>query len=125
MADQYFFETTDTERSNHPGRVRARFTRRSTRNEMRRQAEIENNRAAAARIQSMIAAFEQAICSLDGSIDSVLQTSRIRDPASFAYPVAARAMSARRDNIRVTIAVLSQQLAKITLEPTNEIVPSR
>jgi hypothetical protein len=125
MTDQYSFGTTDTERRNHPGRVRERFARRSTRNEMQRQTESENNRAAAARIQTMIAGLEHAICSLNGSIDAVLQTSPIRDPSSFAYPVAARAMSARRDNIRVTIAVLSQQLAKITLEQTNKFVPSR
>jgi hypothetical protein len=125
MTDQYPFETTDTERRNHPGRVRARLTRRFTRGEMQKQTEIENNRTAAARIQSMIASLERAICSLDGSIDAVLQTSQVRDPSSFAYPVAARAMGARRDNIRVTIAVLSQQLEKITLQQTNEIVPSR
>jgi hypothetical protein len=125
MMDQYSFETTDTERRNHPGRVRARFTRRFTRDEMRKQKEIENNRTAAARIRSMIVALEHAICSLNGSIDAVLQTSQIRDPSSFAYPVAARAMSARRDNIRVTIAVLSRQLAKIALEQTNKVVLSR
>ena len=113
MTDQYCFETTDSERRDHPGRVRGRSTRGFTRNEMRKQTEIENNRTAAARIQSMIATLERAICSLDGSIDARLQTSQVRDPSSFAYPVAARAMGARRDNIWVTIAVLSQQLAKI------------
>jgi hypothetical protein len=118
MMDQYSFETTDTERRNHPGRVGARFTR----NEMRKQKEIENNRAAAARIQSMIAALEHAICS--GSIDAILQTSQIRDPPSFAYPVAASAMRARRDNIRVTITVLSGQLAKIN-DTQTEIKSSR
>ena len=92
---------------------------------MRKQTEIENNRTAAARIQSMIATLEHAICSLDGSIDAVLQTSQVRDPSSYAYPVAARAMGARRDNIRVTIAVLSEQLAKITLEQSDKIIPSR
>jgi hypothetical protein len=113
MADQHYFETTETERWNHPGRVRARFNKRFVRSEMRKQKEIENNRMAAAQIRNMIAALERAVISLDGSIDTVLERSPVLDPCNFAYPVAARAMGARRDNIQGTIAVLSRQLAKI------------
>jgi hypothetical protein len=113
MTDQYYFETTETESRNHPERVRARFTRRFVRNEMRRQKEIENNRTAALRLRNMITALERTVSSLNGSIDAVLEVSQVRDPANFAYPVAARAMSARRDNIQSTIAVLSRRLAKI------------
>jgi hypothetical protein len=113
MTDQHYFQTTERVRGNHAGRVRARFNRRFVQSEMRKQKEIENNRMAAVRIRSMIAALEHTVSSLNGSIDAVLQGSSVRDPSSFAYPLAARAMSVRRDNIQGTIAVLSGQLAKV------------
>ena len=113
MVDRYYFETTQTERSNHPVRVRTRFARRVVQNEMRKQKEIGNNRTAAVRIRNVITGLERAVFSLDGSIEAILEESQIRDPSNSAYPVAARAMSARRDNIRATIALLSGQLAKI------------
>ena len=98
MADQYYLETTVTERRNHPERVRTRAGKRFVQDERRREKEIENNRA---------------VSSLNASIDAILEGSQVRDPTSFAYPVAARAMCTRRDNIQGTIAVLSRQLAKI------------
>lgn len=113
MADQYYLETNLTERENHSGRVRTRSNKRFARDEMRKQKEIQTNRTAAVRIRNMIAALERAVFSLNSSIDAILEGSQVRDPSSFAYPVAARAMSARRDNIQGTIAVLSRQLAKI------------
>jgi hypothetical protein len=113
MTDQHYFQTIETVRRNHPDRVRARFNRRFVQSEMRKQKEIENNRMAAVRIRSMIAALERTVSSLNGSIDAVLKGSPIQDPSNFAYPLAARAMSARRDNIQGTIAVLSGQLAKV------------
>jgi hypothetical protein len=113
LMDQYTFETTETERRNLPGRVRARSTKRFVQSELRNQKEIENNRTAAARIRSIITALEHAVSSLNGSIDAVLEGSQVRDPSNFAYPLAARAMSARRDNIQSTITVLSAQLAKL------------
>jgi hypothetical protein len=112
--DQYYFETTETERRNHPGRASERFSKRLVQSELRRQTEIANNRMTAMRIRNTIAALERTISSLNGSIDAVLEASQVRDPTNFAYPVAARAMSARRDNIQGTIAVLSRHLEKIS-----------
>jgi len=109
----YYFETTEAKRRNHPRRVRGHFTKRVDRIELQKQAEIENNRVAAARIQNLIKGLEGAVSSLNGSIGAVLEGVQVRDPSHFAYPVAARTMSARRDNIQATIAVLSAQLAKI------------
>ncbi len=120
MVDRYYFETTETERGNHPARVRTRFAKRVVQNEMRKQKEIGNNRAAAARIRNMIAGLERVVFSLDSSIEAILEGTQIRDPSNFAYPVAARAMSVRRDNIQATIAVLSGQLAKIN-DPQTDI----
>jgi hypothetical protein len=124
MTDQHYFQTTKTVRGNHPRRVRPGFNKRFVQNEMWKQKEIENNRMAEARIRSMITALERSVSSLNGSIDAVLKGSPVRDPSNFAYPPAASAMSARRDNIRVTIAVLSGQLAKIN-DAQTEIKPSR
>jgi hypothetical protein len=120
MVDRYYFETTATERSNHPARVRTRFAKRVVQSERRKQTEIGNNRMAAARIRNMIAGLEGAVFSLNGSIEAVLEGTQIRDPSSFAYPVAATAMTVRRDNIMATIAVLSGQLAKIN-DPQTDI----
>ena len=111
--EQYYFETTETERRNYPRRVRARFAKRVDGGEIRERREIENNRIAAARIQDLIKGLECVVSSLNGSIDAVLEGVQVRDPSHFAYPIAARTMSARRDNIQGTIAVLSGQLAKI------------
>jgi hypothetical protein len=113
MVDQYYFETTETERRNHPARVRARFSRRQVQEEMRRQREIEANRAAATRIRGMIEELKRKATSLDGSIDAVLAGSQIRDPSNVAFPIAARTMGSLRDNIRSTIAILSERLAKL------------
>ena len=124
MTDQHYFQTRETVRGNHPGRVRARFNRHLVQSEMRKQTEIENNRMVAARIRSTIAALERTVSSLNGSIDAVLKGSPVQDPSNFAYPIAARAMSVRRDNIQGTIAVLSGQLAKINAAQT-EIESSR
>jgi hypothetical protein len=109
----YYFETTEAERRIHPRRVRGRFTKRVDRIEIQKQAEIKNNRVAAERIQDLIKGLEGTLSSLNGSIGAALEGVQVRDPAHFAYPIAARTMSARRDNIQATIAVLSAQLAKI------------
>jgi hypothetical protein len=103
----YYFETTEPKRRN------GRFAKRVDRSAIQKQTEIENNRVAAARIQDLIKGLEGAVSSLNGSIGAVLEGVQVRDPSHFAYPIAARTMSARRDNIQATIAVLSAQLAKI------------
>jgi hypothetical protein len=111
--EQHYFETMQAERGNHHWRVRARFAKRVVRSDIRERREIENNRIAAARIHDLIKGLECAVSSLNGSIDAVLEGVQVRDPSHVAYPVAVRAMSARRDNIRGTIAVLSRQLAEV------------
>jgi hypothetical protein len=111
--EQYYFETTKAVRSNHPGRVRAHSSERINQSETRKLSEIAKQKIAAARIQDLISSLERTVLSLNGSIDAMLQGDQVRDPSHFAYPIAARTMSVRRDNIRDTIAVLSRQLADI------------
>ncbi len=109
--EQYYFETRKAVRRNLPGR--ARCSGRVNQSEERKRREIANHQIAAARIRDLIRGLERTVLSLNGSIDAILQGHQVRDPSDFAYPIAARTMSIRRDNIRGTIAVLSQQLADI------------
>jgi hypothetical protein len=113
VVEQHYFETTESERRNLPRRVRARSVKGVVRSEIRKRRDIENDRIAAARIQDLIKGLEWAVSSLNGSIDAVLEGAEVREPSHSAYPAAARTMSARRDNILGTIAVLSGQLANI------------
>jgi len=111
--EKYYFETMKAVRRNHEGRARARRSERVNQSEERKQREIADHQIAAARIRDLIRGLERAVLSLNGSIDAILQGDQVRDPSDFAYPIAARTMSVRRDNIRGTIAVLSRQLADI------------
>jgi hypothetical protein len=114
MTDPYYLETTQSERRNHPVRVRTRLARFQARDEMRRQREAETNRMAVARIQSMIVELEREAANLDCSIAAILDGSRSRDHRNSAHPIAARSMRSRRENIKITIAVLSVRSARIT-----------
>jgi hypothetical protein len=108
---QYYFETTKAENRNHPGRVG--FNKRVDQSETRKQSDIANHQIAAMRIEDLIRKLERAVLSLDASIDAILQGAPVQAQSHFAYPIAARTLNARRDNIVGTIAVLSQQLARV------------
>jgi hypothetical protein len=43
---------------------------------------------------------------LEASIEDEEQRTGKRDPSHYAYPIAARAMAQRRDNLKETIAAL-------------------
>jgi hypothetical protein len=49
---------------------------------------------------------------LDYGIETELQHSPTRDPGHFAFPMTARALIARRDNLKATITALSEDLAR-------------
>lgn len=113
MVDQYYFETAKTQRRDHPGRERARLERLRARDALRKEREIEINRVTAARLQHMITELERQVVSLNGSIEAALDGAQSRDPSNFAYPIAARALGSRRDNMRSTIDILTKQLAQV------------
>jgi hypothetical protein len=54
--------------------------------------------------------LKNAATLLDFSIETELQTSPTRDPRHFAFPMSAKTLIARRDNLRATIAALSKEL---------------
>jgi hypothetical protein len=106
------FETVELECGNdHPGRVAVFLPKRQAQNEVREQREIEAKRQTAIRLRMMIASIERDIANLDASISSELALARVRKPSHFAYPIAARTMQARRENLKATVTALSDRLA--------------
>jgi hypothetical protein len=114
MVDEYYFGTSKFKDRTHLAPARARRTGPVSQERIR-QRQIESDRRTEARIRKMIVELEHAVSTLEGSIEAVLEGAPTRDPSNFAYPIAARAMRIRRDNLKGTIAVLSNQLAKLNL----------
>ena len=112
MTYRYCFETI-LRGSNHPGRIRDRLAKRLAREQGRKQKENEIRQREAAQIRSMISSLNSTIASLDGSIAADLERSLIQDPQHCAFPISARTMIARRDNLKGTVAALSDRLAKV------------
>jgi hypothetical protein len=117
MTDQYCFETIPRG-SNHPGRIRHRLAKRHAREQARRQREIDLRQREAVQIRSTIASVNRTIAVIESSITAVLDRSHVTDPRHYAFPISARTMIARRDNLKTTIATLSDQLAKIDQSAT-------
>jgi hypothetical protein len=112
MTDRYFFETI-LPGSNHPGRIRDRLAKRRAREHTRSQREIGLRQREAVQIRSTIASLNRTIAVMESGITAVLDRSHVTDPQHHAFPISARTMIARRDNLKTTIATLSDQLAKI------------
>jgi hypothetical protein len=111
MTEQYHFDTVKIEsRNSHAGRVRALLAKRQADDDARKQREIEINRRTATQLRMMIASLEQELANLDVSIGSELALAHVRDPSHFAYPISARTMQKRRENLKATIAALSDRL---------------
>ena len=110
--EQHYFETTEIERrNNHPGRVRELFAKRRAQHAARQLRETESKRREAMQLERMIFNLGREVAQLDDSIISELELARVRDPSHFGYPNSVRTMTARRDNLKATIAALSDRLA--------------
>jgi hypothetical protein len=79
---------------------------------MQRHFEIGNEAAVQqlAQISTMIADFDRTLQILDCEISTEEERAQVRDPTDIAYPILARAMRIRRDNLKVTIGLLEQRL---------------
>jgi hypothetical protein len=62
--------------------------------------------------EAAISDFQETVQKLDLSIKEHLDRVWITDPSHFAFPMAARSLVARRDNLMATIAELSNQLGQ-------------
>jgi hypothetical protein len=112
MTYKYCFETISPG-SNHPGRIRDRLAKDRAREHARRQKEIDLRQREAGQIRSTIASLDHTIEVLESSITAALERSHVTDPRHYAFPISARAMIARRDNLRGTIAALLDKLSKL------------
>ena len=112
MTDQHYFDTAETaRRSDHPGRKLSILAKHQAQNEARKQREIEIKRRAATQLRTMIVTLEREVANLGDGISSELMLARVRDPSHFAYPISVKTMQARRENLKATIAALSDRLA--------------
>ena len=62
--------------------------------------------------EAVVRDLKNAATLLDQSIEAELQRSPTRDPGHVAFPMTARALMTRRDNLRATIDALCDELAK-------------
>jgi hypothetical protein len=110
MTQQHHFETAQLERSN-----RAQSKQRAS-EERQRLARIDALRRMRQRTEAALTDLKNSATLLDHSIETELQSSATRDPRHFAFPMTARALIARRDNLEATMKALSKELARSELE---------
>jgi hypothetical protein len=67
----------------------------------------------AAQIRKVIVDLDRTVQILDCDVATEEERVRVSDRSDPAYPILARALAARRDNLRETIAALEQRLATI------------
>lgn len=72
--------------------------------------QVDEKRRNVADIESMIADFNRKAEELDQQIEAEQQRSGVSDVNHFAYPTFAKAAIKRRDNLKVSIEGLEQQL---------------
>jgi hypothetical protein len=76
----------------------------------------------AAQIGGLIRDLERIVRIIDSDIAAQEQDARVFDASKAAYPIAARMLRARRDNLANTIASLESRVA--SLLPQTESAPS-
>lgn len=65
----------------------------------------------AAQTRSLIADINRIVQILDSDIAAEQEEARVFDPAQAGYPILARTLAARRDNLKETIAALERRLS--------------
>jgi hypothetical protein len=73
----------------------------------------------AATIEAMIADMLRAVELLESSVSAEEERTRFRDRADGRYPIVARQLAARRDNLKVTIAALEARLSSTSVKILN------
>lgn len=107
MTRQYHLET-GVERP-----TRAETKRRAI-EERKRLAMIDALQRTRQRTEAVVSDLKNAAALLDINIEAELQGSPTRDPGHFAFPMAARSLMARRDNLQATISALCDELTRHT-----------
>jgi hypothetical protein len=73
-----------------------------------------------ARISALISDLDRVVGILDCDIATEEERGRMSDPFDATYPILARTLTARRDNLKDTIAALEKRLAGL-LDPTEQV----
>ena len=73
-------------------------------------------------IRAMIAEVDHSIMALDRSIEIEQELSGVHDRSHYAYPMTARAMEKRRDNLKMTRDALAERLSSLTGSDLNQSV---
>jgi hypothetical protein len=63
------------------------------------------------KLTALLENLRRSAVALEVSIEDEERRTGNHDPAHYAYPIIARALLQRRDNLKATIAVLEQRLA--------------
>jgi hypothetical protein len=67
----------------------------------------------AAQTRKIIVDLDRIVQLLNCDIATEEERARVSDRSDAAYPILARTLAARRDNLRATIAALEQRLSKL------------
>jgi hypothetical protein len=67
----------------------------------------------AVQTRSLIADIDRIVRILDSDIAAEEEQARVFDPSQAGYPMLARTLAARRDNLRETIAALERRLSNL------------
>ena len=73
-------------------------------------------------IRAVIAEVDHSIMALDRSIEIEQELSGVHDRSHYAYPMTARAMEKRRDNLKKTRDALAERLSSLTGSKLNQAV---
>jgi hypothetical protein len=73
-----------------------------------------------ARISALISDLDRVVRILDCDIASEEERAQVSNPFDATYPILARTLTARRDNLKDTIAALEKRLASL-LDRTEQV----
>jgi hypothetical protein len=73
-----------------------------------------------ARISALISDLDRVVRILDSDIATEEERARMSNPFDASYPILARTLTARRDNLKGTIAALERRLAGL-LDRTEQV----
>lgn len=79
--------------------------------------QAEMARRDALRLRAMITEIEHSIMALEASIEAEQELAGVHDLRNLAYPMSARAMEARLENLGITRAALVSRLSSLEALP--------
>ena len=82
--------------------------------------QFENSGRKASQLRSMIEDLKRGALLLEADTAVIEKFEREADPSKSAYPIAARAMKVRRDNLSRTISILEEELDELEGAPSKQ-----